>query len=146
MAALALLRRATLALPVWVLLFAPAAAWAGGPKYIAGTSYFNPAVLGQPIHWAGGQVNYYVDQGPLNSSISNQQATAMVDAAAALGSAVPTAGITLTNKGQLNEDVNWINIVATNGVITQPADVTPAATSYPVGVIFDALGRAPCRS
>ena len=59
---------------------------------MAGTSYFNPGVLGQPIHWAGGQVNYYVDQGPLNSSISNQQATAMVDAAAALWSAVSTAG------------------------------------------------------
>ena len=37
---------------------APVAAWAGGPKYVAGVSYFNPAVVGQPVHWAGGQVNY----------------------------------------------------------------------------------------
>ena len=108
---------------------------------MAGTSYFNPAVVGQPVHWAGGQVNYYVDQGPLNSSVSNQQATAMVDAAAALWSAVPTAGVTLVDQGVLNEDVNGSNIVVnSSGVITAPADVTPSATNYPVGVIYDADG------
>ena len=135
------------------LLLAPAVALAGGPKYVAGVSFFNPAVLGQPIHWAGGQLNYYVDQGPLNSSVSNQQATAMVDAAAALWSAVPTAGVTLTDMGPLKEDVNGSNIVMTGtnftvtneqtsqvGQITAPADVTPSATTYPLGVIYDADG------
>ena len=34
----------------------------------------------------------------------------MVDAAAALWSAVPTAGVTLTDQGPLNEDVNGSNI------------------------------------
>ena len=71
-----------------------------------------PPCVGQPIHWAGGQVNYYVDQGPLSGSVTNQQATAMVDAAAALWSAVPTAGVTLTDMGSLNEDVNGSNIAA----------------------------------
>ena len=123
-----------------LLLLAPIAAMAGGPKYVAGVSYFNPGVVGQPVHWVGGQVNYYVDQGPLNGSISNEQATAMVDAAAALWSAVPTAGVTLTDKGSLNEDVSSSNIVAVNGQITQPADVTPAAVNYPLGVIYDADG------
>jgi hypothetical protein len=126
---------------------------AGGPKYVAGTSYFNAGVVGQPVHWANGQLNYYVDQGPLNSSVTNQQATAMVDAAAALWSAVPTAGVTLTDKGSLSEDVSGANIVVSGknftvtgeqlnqmGVITAPADVTPSATSFPVGVIFDADG------
>ncbi|HVC00444.1 MAG TPA: hypothetical protein VNJ12_14085, partial [Candidatus Dormibacteraeota bacterium] len=124
-----------------LLALAPGVALAGGPKYVAGVSYFNPAVLGQPVHWAGGQVNYYVDQGPLNASVTNQQATAMVDAAAALWSAIPTAGVTLTDKGSLNEDVSAGNIVAaTNGEIAQPADVTPSAINYPVGVIYDADG------
>jgi len=113
---------------------------AGGPKYVAGVSYFNPAVLGQPIHWSGGQVNYYVDQGPLNASIGNQQATAMVDAAAALWSAVPTVAVTLTDQGPLNEDVNGTNIAAVNGIITAPADVTPSATNYHLGIIYDADG------
>jgi hypothetical protein len=129
------------------------AALAGGPKYVAGVSYFNPAVVGQPIHWANGQVNYYVDQGPLNGTVNNQQATAMVDAAAALWSAVPTAGVTLTDKGTLNEDVSGANLylggahfTVTNeqtnqvGVILEPADITPSATGYPLGVIFDADG------
>jgi hypothetical protein len=83
-------RRAT----AWLLtsLLTPCLAVAGGPKYVAGVSYFNSGVVGQPVHWANGQLNYYVDQGPLNSTVTNQQATAMVDAAAALWSAVATAG------------------------------------------------------
>ena len=126
----------------WCLLplFAPASLFAGGPKYVAGVSFFNPAVVGQPVHWAGGQVNYYVDQGPLNSSIDNQQATAMVDAAAALWSAVPTAGVTLGRAGSLNEDVNGANIVPGNQSIAQPSDAAPSATSYPLAVIFDSDG------
>jgi hypothetical protein len=120
---------------------------------VAGTSYFNPGVLGQPLHWSGGQLNYYVDQGPLNSSVSNQQATAMVDAAAALWSSVPTAAVILTDKGSLNEDVSGSSIVASGtsftvaneqtsqlAQIAQPADVTPSATNYPLGIIYDADG------
>ena len=132
-------------LPLWLLgffvLFAPAKSLAGGPKYIAGITYFNPAVLGQPVQWAGGQVNYYVDQGPLSSTVTNAQATAMVDAAAALWSAVPTAGVTLTDMGPLNEDVNGTDIqVNSSGQVIAPADITPAATNYPVAVIYDADG------
>jgi len=140
---------------VWLLaaLLVPALALAGGPKHVAGVSYFNPGVVGQPLHWANGQLNYYVDQGPLNASVTNAQAKAMVDAAATLWSAVPTAGVTLTDKGSLNEDVSGANILlsgtsftVTNeqtsqlGVIIEPADVTPSATSYPLSIIFDADG------
>ncbi|MGH9590304.1 MAG: IPT/TIG domain-containing protein, partial [Terracidiphilus sp.] len=121
--------------------FAPAAAYAGGPKFVAGVSYFNSSVLGEPVRWTNGQVGYYVDRGPLNASVSNQQATAMVDAAAALWSAVPTAGVTLTDKGQLSEDVSGSNLVpGPNGRIAQPADVAPSASNFPVGVIFDEDG------
>jgi len=135
----ALYRRA--ALPLVLLLLVPARATAGGPKYIAGTSFFNPAVVGQPIHWADGQVSYSVDQGPLSGSVTNQQATAMVDAAAALWSAVSTDGVTLTDAGPLNEDVDGSNIaVNSSGVITAPSDVTPGATNYPLAIIYDADG------
>jgi hypothetical protein len=144
-------------LAAWLLallaLLAPGRALAGGPKFVAGTSYFNAGVVGQPVHWANGQLNYYVDQGPLNGSVTNQQATAMVDTAAALWSAVPTAGVTLTDKGSLGEDVSGANIVVSGsgftvtgeqlnqlGVIAAPADVAPAATGFPVGVIYDADG------
>lgn len=123
-----------------LLAFAPAAAVAGGPKYIAGASYFNASVLGQPLRWYQGQVNYYTDQGPLNATVSNHQATAMVDGAAALWSSVATAGVTLTDKGQLSEDVSGANIVASNSQFAQPTDVAASATGYPVGVIYDADG------
>ncbi len=144
--------------PPWLLaalvLLSPPAAVAGGPRYVAGTSYFNAGVVGQPVRWANGQLNYYVDQGPLNGSVNHQQAAAMVDAAAAVWSAIPTVGVTLTDQGQLSEDVSGANIAVSNntgfavtneqtnqlGVITAPADVTPAATGFPVGIIFDADG------
>ena len=113
---------------------------AGGPKFVAGTAYFNPAVVGQPVHWSGGVVNYYVDQGPLNGQIQNQQATAMVDAAAAIWSAVPTAGVVLTDAGSLNEDVSGVSVIAGNQVFAAPSDVAPSATNYPLAVIYDADG------
>ena len=137
-------------LPALMLVLAalvlPAVARAGGPKFIAGSTFFNPGVQGQPVHWANGQLNYYVDQGPLNAQVSNQQATAMVDAAAALWNAVSTAGVTLTDKGSLNEDVNSANIVAnassqpTQPSIAQPSDVAPSSTTYPLAVVYDADG------
>jgi len=130
-----------LSVAAWLLLvLAPLGAFAGGPKYVAGVSYFNPGVVGQPVRWAGGRVDYYVDRGPLNSTVTNRQATAMVDAAAALWSAIPTAGVTLVDRGSLREDVNGTNIAASDGTITRPADVTPAATSHPLGVIYDETG------
>lgn len=122
------------------ILLAPATTFAGGPRFVAGTAYFNPSVVGEPVHWAGGVVNYYVDQGPLNSQISNAQATAMVDAAAALWSAIPTAGVVLSDAGQLNEDVNGANVIAGNQVFAQPTDVAPSATSYPLAIVYDSDG------
>ncbi len=107
---------------------------------VAGTVYFNASVVGQPIHWTGGVINYYVDQGPLNNQINNQQATAMVDAAAALWSAVPTAGVTLTDSGSLNEDVTGANVIAGNQVFAQPSDVAPTASAYPLAIVYDSDG------
>ena len=42
---------------------------AGGPKYVAGASYFNPNLKGTPLTWASGIVNYYTDQGNLSSTV-----------------------------------------------------------------------------
>ena len=129
-----------LAAGMFGLVLFPSTAAAGGPKYVAGASFFNPGVMGQPVHWAGGQVNYFVDQGPLNASIGNQQATAMVDAAAALWSAVQTAGVSLVRAGSLNEDVSGANVLAGNQSIAQPSDVAPSAANFPLGIVYDADG------
>lgn len=125
---------------VVALLWLPHVACAGGPRYVAGVKYFNSSVVGQPLKWSGGQVSYYVDRGQLSGTIGNQQAVSMVDAAAALWNAVPTAAVALNDMGTLNEDVNGSNIASLKGVMSAPADVTPSATGYPVGVIFDEDG------
>jgi len=122
------------------LALSPAAGSAGGPRLVAGTTYFSSGVAGTPVHWANGQVDYYVDQGPLSATVSHQQAAAMVDAAAALWGAVPTAGVSLVDKGSLNEDVSGANAIAGTGDLTAPADVASSATGYPLGVIFDSDG------
>ena len=124
-----------------VFLAGSCRALGGGPKFVAGVSFFNPGVKGVPVHWAGGQVRYFVDQGALNDQISNSQATAMVDAAAAIWSAVPTAAVNLVDSGQLAEDVNGSDVLAANGIFQQPADITPNAASTPVAVVFDADGQ-----
>ena len=64
-------RKATALLLALFALVAPASLVAGGPRRVAGISFFDPAVVGQPIHWPGGLVRFYVDQGPLNGSVSN---------------------------------------------------------------------------
>jgi hypothetical protein len=46
-----------------VLLLAVEFARAGGPQYVAGISYFDARLAGQPVTWAGGTVPYYTDQG-----------------------------------------------------------------------------------
>ena len=124
--------------------FAVAPAFAGGPKYVAGVSYFDPGVLGQPVVWAGGRISYFVDQGTLGP-LSNAQAKAMVDAAAGVWNTVPTVAVQFTDAGSLAEDVNGSNVVAASGApavlgFAQPSDVSATATSTPVGVVFDTNG------
>ncbi|HTM16390.1 MAG TPA: IPT/TIG domain-containing protein [Terracidiphilus sp.] len=138
------MRRSVFNLALLIFL-APQALLAGGPKWIAGTSYFDPAVIGQPVRWATGIIDYYVDKGPLSSQINNQQATAMVDSAAALWSSVPTAGVQLTNSGTLAEDVSGTSAISGKSVfgsptLAFPSDVTPSATNRPLAVIYDADG------
>src|SRR5579862_7115936 len=41
----------------------------GGPKYVAGVSYFDPSVKGNPVLWAQSPIQYFTDLGSLNSFI-----------------------------------------------------------------------------
>ena len=110
---------------------------AGGPRLVAGATYFDPSAMGQPIRWASGHVNYYVDQSALSATVTHAQAVAMVDAAAALWSAVPTAAVSLVNAGSLHEDVSGFNAVADHGNLIAPDDVAGTATDRPIAIIFD---------
>src|SRR5580700_4526986 len=120
-----------------VVLFAVLAR-AGGPEYVAGSSYFNSSTMGQPLTWSLGQVNYYTDQGDLSPVLPNAAANAFVAGAFAQWTSVSTAALTATSGGQLAEDVNGENIVADSyGTITAPADITSSATQTPVGIVYD---------
>ena len=111
---------------------------AGGPKYVAGSSYFNPSTMGQPLTWSLGQVNYYTDLGDLSPVLPNSAANAFVASAFAQWTSVSTAALTATNAGQLAEDVNGNNIaVDSNGTVIAPADITSSATQAPVGIVYD---------
>src|SRR5271155_457670 len=121
-----------------ILLFFVGVAPAGGPKFIAGSSYFDSSTMGQPITWSQGQNNYYTDLGDLSPILPNSTANAFVANAFSQWTSISTAALTATSAGQLAEDVNGSNIaVDSSGTVTAPADITPAATQDPVGIVYD---------
>lgn len=121
-----------------LVFFFAMVARAGGPDYVAGSSYFNSTSMGQPITWAGGTVNYYTDQGELSPILSNASANALVASSFSQWTAVSTAALTANAAGQLAEDANGSNIaVNSSGVVTAPTDITPDATGTPVGIVYD---------
>jgi hypothetical protein len=115
-------------------------AFAGGPRWVAGASYFDPSALGQPLVWRNGVVNYYTDLGDLSATVPQAQADAMVAAAAALWSGIPTAALQINAAGSLAEDVNGSNFYAAPNGLVMPEDVQSTAVATPVGVIYDADG------
>ena len=121
-------------------VFSTSVAYGGGPRYVAGTSYFNDAVTGQPIVWANGQLRYYTDLGSLSASVNQTQANAMIAAAAAVWNAVPTAAVNIASGGSLSEDVNGTNVSSSGGALTIPADIQSNDTSRPIAVVYDEDG------
>src|SRR5580698_5275782 len=114
---------------------------AGGPRYIAGISYFNQGTAGTPLSWAQGVVNYYTDQGPLSAMVPGPQGDALVADAFSQWTSISTVALSVTHAGQLAEDVNGSNVYRnSDGTITMPADIMPSATGTPVGIVYDTDG------
>ena len=113
-------------------------AHAGGPKYVAGASYFNSGTLGTPLTWSGGTVTYYTDQGNLSPIYPGPSADALVASSFSQWTAISTTAVTTVHGGQLAEDVNGSNVYLNpDGSVTMPADIMPTATGTPVGVVYD---------
>ncbi len=120
-----------------ILLFAELSR-AGGPKCVAGTSYFDPTTTGQPLVWRQGLITYYTDQGDLSPILPNATANSFVASSFSQWSAVPTAALTMTSGGQLAEDVNGSNVIRNaDGTISMPADIQSTATGTPIGIVYD---------
>ena len=128
------------ALSVVLSVIALQPALAGGPRYVAGVSYFDPSTKGTPLTWSQGIINYYTDQGDLSPLLPGANADSFVADAFSRWTSVPTAALSSTLAGHLAEDVNGTNVSVTNGVVTMPADILPTAVNTPVGIVYDADG------
>jgi len=116
-------------------------AQAGGPKYVAGVSYFNSGTVGTPLTWSGGVINYYSDQGDLSSAYPGPSADALVADSFSQWTSLSTAAISAVHAGQLAENVSGANVYRNaDGSISMPADIQPSATGTPVGVVYDEDG------
>jgi hypothetical protein len=115
---------------------------AGGPLKVAGISGFNAGLAGTPLTWPGGAVPYYTDQGDLSPVLPQSLANAFVADAFQRWTSVPTAALSATRAGQLDEDVNAGNVTVVGpGQINMPADIRPDALAKPVALIYDADGK-----
>ena len=126
-----------------VILFVELA-HAGGPAHVAGASYFDASVKGQPLVWAEGKVRYYTDRGDLSAQLPAASADAFVADAFSRWTSVSTAALAVQHKmraHQLSEDVNAANVTGyPDGTYTIPADIQPTATDKPIAIVYDADG------
>jgi hypothetical protein len=122
------------------MLALPQPVRAGGPRTIAGTSYFDPAVKGNPLTWNHGVVTYYTDQGNLSPLLPGASADAFVADAFSRWTGISTAAVSAVRGGQLAEDVSGSNVSPAGGTIILPTDIRPAATNLPVAIVYDADG------
>lgn len=128
---------ATLAIVLCFVLLARA----GGPEYVAGTSFFNTNMTGRPLTWQQGQLIYFTDQGDLSPILPGPAADALVADAFSRWTSVPTAALAVTNAGQLAEDVNGSNVTRNDdNTLTMPADIQSNATGTPIGIVYDVDG------
>jgi hypothetical protein len=123
-----------------VLFFALSViAHAEGPLYVAGTG-FDAGMAGTPLTWAGGRISYYTDQGDLSSLLRQADANTFIADAFSVWTSVPTAELTATRSGQLDEDVSGANVRLSGTVLTMPVDIQPASTKL-FAVVYDADGQ-----
>jgi len=76
-----------LALTLGLLFVVVELAHAGGPRYVAGVSYFNSGTKGTPLTWAQGNVSYYTDLGNLSPLLPGPSADTFVGEFAGVRSA-----------------------------------------------------------
>ena len=125
-----------------IYLCIAAVAHAGGPLRVAGVTTFNPGLAGTPLAWQQGAVAYYTDQGDLSPVLPQAQANALVADAFLSWTSVPTAALSATRAGQLDEDVNGGNVsVIGPGQINMPVDIQSSALAKPVAIVYDFDGK-----
>jgi hypothetical protein len=129
-----------LASGIALLMVLPQLVRAGGPRDIAGTSFFDSGTKGVPLTWAGGAISYYTDRGNLSPVLPGATADTFVADAFSRWTSISTAAVSAVRAGQLGEDVSGANVSASSGALTLPADILPSAVNLPVAIVYDADG------
>jgi hypothetical protein len=123
---------------LWMWPMLATAAWAGGPRFVAGTTFCCYASGNWQSWYTSPQ--YFTDPGDLAGNVSHAQADAMVAAAAKLWN-VPTAWITLSQGGTLAEHVSSANTYFDGTQVVFPPDVMAANyAAIQIAVIYDRDG------
>jgi hypothetical protein len=109
---------------------------AGNPAFVAGSGY-SPGVEGQALVWANGSVQYFTDQGNLSPIVRGAQADALVATAFSTWTSISAVALTASLGRHLAEDVTGSNIAASDGIVSDPADIMSVATGTPIGIVYD---------
>ena len=72
---------------------------AGGPKCVAGRTYFDSGTTGQPLTWPPGLITYFTDQGDLSPVLPNTSANSFVADAFNQWQSVSTAALNVNSGG-----------------------------------------------
>lgn len=113
-------------------------AFAGTARFIAGEGWGVSSA--NTVNWKVNTLQYYTDQGPLSPTVGHAAADSLVAAAAGVWN-VPTSSLTLTQGGQLAEDVTSQTAVVTPAGVVLPPDTQPLNEGQmPIAVIYDADG------
>ncbi len=127
----------------WLALVAglllPVAAVAGGPRFVTGPPFFTGRA-GVAIGWRQTTLRYYTDPAALSTSVTHQQADAIVAAAAGVWN-LPVANITVQQGGTLLEHVSGQNVYMDTSGLVFPADAMAAnAAAVPLAIVYDSDG------
>ncbi|PYV94100.1 MAG: hypothetical protein DMG90_00590 [Acidobacteria bacterium] len=117
-----------------IILLSSTLGHAGGPQYVAGSTYFDPAVQGTALAWPEGVLNYSTDRGDLSPVVPGAAADSLVATAVSRWTSIPTAAVSATRAGQLAEDVSSANVTTVGSAVSLPADILPSAVSTPVAI------------
>lgn len=113
-------------------------AFAGTARFIAGEGWGVSSA--NTVNWKVNTLQYYTDQGPLSPTVGHATADNLVAAAAGVWN-VPTSSLTITQGGQLAEDVSAQTAIVTPTGVLLPPDTQPANEGLmPIAVIYDADG------
>ena len=113
----------------------------GGPRYVAGVSFFDRTAKGTPLLWQTGAISYYTDQGNLSDALPAAAADEFVADAFSRWTSIATAAVSANQAGKLDEDVSGANLfVNPDHSITAPSDIVSTATDKPVAIVYDADG------